>query len=162
MRSLAYVTTRAWWLSYVCDLLKDGVITKQEHDDMCDKCKCECTCKPKLDLTKPMQTRDGRPARYIGRLNQSANDEPLVFAVQVKSGREIAVTRLETGHYYRPGTSSISEHHNDIINVPEKKVRAVHYRNHQLTMHKGIALKFTCEITEDMAKELGYEYEPLR
>jgi hypothetical protein len=77
-----------------------------------------------LDLNKPLQTRDGRKARFLGRINHPSS--PLAFAI-TNSGfkqeyigtsgfkQEYIGTRGENGEL-----GFGSENSSNIINVPEK------------------------------------------
>lgn len=67
-----------------------------------------------LNLDKPMQTRDGRDVRYLGRLEGDLTF-PLVFAVGSGRGYETNANRDENGLYIQ---GSATPH--DIVNVPER------------------------------------------
>lgn len=69
-----------------------------------------------LDLTKPVQTRDGRPVRYLGTLE--GRIRPLIFAVPMKGKGEFGVTRYPDGQVRR-----YSKGDGDIINTPERTSR---------------------------------------
>lgn len=70
-----------------------------------------------LDLTKPVQTRDGRPVRILCTDRKSTlMDKPVVGLVTNKSGSEILDFWSLTG---AKGTSIACE--GDLVNVPERK-----------------------------------------
>lgn len=62
-----------------------------------------------LDLTKPIQQRNGREAVYLGKETRH-----LVFALREANGKWIVQGKLENGQGYRT-----YEHYRDIINKPE-------------------------------------------
>lgn len=73
-----------------------------------------------FDPTKPVQTRDGRPARIIctdSKCNYSGVPQPIVAEVQVHNSSEFTLTtHNETGHLWpdcRPSG-------NDLVNIPVK------------------------------------------
>lgn len=67
---------------------------------------------PALDLTKPVQTRDGRPARVIATDRKATRS--LVVLIDDGSGVERAVTRHADGRY-----SQHRDGNGDLVNVPE-------------------------------------------
>lgn len=71
----------------------------------------------KLDLHKPVQTRDGRPVRLI--CTNKKGDFPLVGLVLKNNGDEEVITFSNNGLYYENGPECIS----DLVNVPERKER---------------------------------------
>ena len=71
----------------------------------------------KLDLTKPVQTRDGRPVRILCMDRKSKY--PIVGLVLKKDGSETTESWLADGGYHYP--ACIGE--NDLINVPPKPVK---------------------------------------
>ena len=71
-----------------------------------------------LDLTKPMQTRDGYPARYVGRSDNAHPDRPLIFEYKKPSGKYGMDLFYPNGK--RWDLSMDCEL--DIINVPEFKL----------------------------------------
>jgi hypothetical protein len=70
----------------------------------------------KLDLSKPIQTRDGRRARILA--NDLKGTRPLVAAISTSdsSPNEGVYTYLEDGRYL-----TSDPHHFDLVNVPVKK-----------------------------------------
>lgn len=73
-----------------------------------------------LDLTKPVQTRDGRAVRILA-TDVADSDYPIVAATQYEPEDEIVETFTREGHLLlRPGVDTTSG--NDLINVPEKRV----------------------------------------
>ncbi|MDE2105110.1 MAG: hypothetical protein KGL39_48170 [Patescibacteria group bacterium] len=75
-----------------------------------------------LDLTKPMQTRDGRKARLLA--SDLKSQFQLVFVITDKDGNEHVGERYADGRY-----SSGYDRPHDIINVPEPPKVHVEYRN---------------------------------
>lgn len=69
-----------------------------------------------LDLTKPMQTRDGRKVRLLA--SDLAGKFPLVVAVARPDGSELLAVRCKNGGVY-----SGRQNEGDIINVPAKVIR---------------------------------------
>jgi len=71
-----------------------------------------------LDLTKPLQTRDGRPAKFLHKLD-TPNQYPVTCVVN------FGIKMMEfTGHFTELGehnAGSVSKY--DLINVPVKHVR---------------------------------------
>lgn len=85
---------------------------------MCNICKCACTCEPKVDWSKPIQTRAGKPARVVCNNKCSpGNRRSRVVLVMDKDGTEYCVMPLDNGRMQVD-----QEIHNDVINVPPKKV----------------------------------------
>lgn len=71
-----------------------------------------------LDLTKPVQTRDGQPVRIICTDRQNSEDFVVVGLVQTMFGEEATQTwRLDGSFSLRKS----SEHSFDLINVPVKR-----------------------------------------
>lgn len=80
-----------------------------------------------FDPTKPVQTRDGHPARIIctdreGPQNNLKNNLnwPIIALVRKRSGCEMAVSYDASG---RIGGSQVREHRFDLVNVPERVSR---------------------------------------
>ena len=71
-----------------------------------------------LDLTKPIQTRDGRPAKFLHKLDNPKAPFP-VIAVTGPKGEEVQSSFTESGTY----CASQNENCNDLINVPVKHIR---------------------------------------
>jgi hypothetical protein len=73
------------------------------------------TSPPKLDLTKPVTTRDGRAVRILC-TDRKADDWTVVGLVTEVDGKETLYTFLSDGKYSKAGTSRA-----DLIN-PKKKL----------------------------------------
>jgi hypothetical protein len=71
-----------------------------------------------VDWTRPIQTRDGRKARYMGRM-ECKGDCILVAVRNSDSSEEYATTRAESGAYM---SDQKKENAGDIINSPPPKV----------------------------------------
>lgn len=89
---------------------------------MCDKCKCSCTCEvqkpfPTVDWQKPIQTRSGDKARFIGTCK--AIHRPHIVAVSNLAGTEESI--------YQVNDCGTGEGGYQIVNVPEKMVRPIRY-----------------------------------
>lgn len=70
----------------------------------------------KLDLNKPVQTRDGRPVRII--CTDKKGDYPLVALIpQTNTSNEEVCTYSLDGYYYKNEAQCDS----DLVNVPEQK-----------------------------------------
>lgn len=69
-----------------------------------------------LDLTKPVQTRDGRTARIICTDAKTSSGFPIIALVADASGNEFLVSHTSDGYY----NSSKDKHNNNLINIPEK------------------------------------------
>lgn len=85
-----------------------------------------------LDLTKPVQTRDGRKARIIATDRKSAN--PVVALVELVTERgecEMTCSYTLDGSYYTSGTVTKS----DLVNVPEEKVWFYNVYEHRSPMY---------------------------
>lgn len=72
----------------------------------------------KLDLTKPVQTRDGRPARILATDVRHAI-YPVVAVVTHPDGGEAIIVATREGHYF---SDYSHPSHLDLMNVPETKV----------------------------------------
>lgn len=70
-----------------------------------------------LDLSKPVQTRDGRKARIIA--TDLAGNQPLAVAVTDPSGNEWLSCFSLDGAYYVHKTSLAPE---DLVNAPDVKI----------------------------------------
>lgn len=77
-----------------------------------------------LDWDKPIQTRDGRPARLIAKDRKHSN-YPYVVLVDVGGNSEAIFTYTKEGFYGSTGGVTI----NDIINAPPKPVKITRYVN---------------------------------
>lgn len=78
-----------------------------------------------IDLTKPVQTRDGRPVEIL-RLNRVHPSYPVVALVTQPDGRQDTATYTAQGDTYTAQgdtyINSASPHPNDLVNVPPKVV----------------------------------------
>lgn len=70
-----------------------------------------------FDPTKPVQTRDGRPARVLGTDLETVSGETIVAAIKSFNGDAIS-TFFANGRLLSEG-----EHRSDLVNIPEKHVR---------------------------------------
>jgi hypothetical protein len=69
-----------------------------------------------LDLTKPLQTRDGRKARIIcENLKREYSDKLIVAGIENLLGFESVETYYCNGRYYNHG----GESPRDLVNIPE-------------------------------------------
>lgn len=92
-----------------------------------------------IDVTKPVQTRDGRPARIVS--EAGTNKYPLIALVTQDDGRETPAVRTPEGKVYEfPGN-----HQGDLINIPEETAE---FRNVYL---KGFH-------SEDVFAEISHAY----
>ena len=90
----------------------------------CQEPKAASTAAPAskpLDLTKPVQTRDGRPVRIL--CTDRKHFEGSVVALVLMDGKEMVRSYNLDGRYLMSSPSDI-----DLINVPPK-VRSEVYRN---------------------------------
>jgi len=69
----------------------------------------------KFDPTKPVQTRDGRPARVI--CADARGGWPIIALVEVSEGCEETSVHREDGSY----NSADPQSRRDLINIPEKR-----------------------------------------
>jgi hypothetical protein len=151
LRSRSYPSSyelrlRAAWLEYEAN---ETLNLEEEKLIMSHKC-CKywamnCTCTSAVDWTKPIQTTDGQPARLLAQDVNGIN------------GRSIAVAYKPRGDTYeqlllvRPdGVYTSNSNRARIVNVPKKKVQATF-------IYHGY--KFTCEMYEQEARDMGIEYE---
>lgn len=72
-----------------------------------------------FDYTKPARTKEGREARFIGKIENKTY--PLVFAVKDFDGIEVADTYTLDGGYNHTGIKTCD----DLENIPEKHVRYI-------------------------------------
>lgn len=70
----------------------------------------------KLDITKPVQTRDGRPVRIL--CTDKKGNYPVVGLVTNNDGSETVNSYRHDGVYYSAGVSDA-----DLVNAPERKER---------------------------------------
>lgn len=106
-----------------------------------------------IDLTKPIQTRDGRPARIVS--EAGTKRYPLLALVTREDGTEYPTSRTKEGRVYEfPGN-----HPGDLINIPEE---AAEYRNvylkgfHREAVSAEISHAHT---NSDRAREALYEVD---
>lgn len=85
---------------------------------------CDCQEPKAVDLTKPVQTRDGRPVEIL-RFNRVHPSYPVVALITQPDGRQDTATYTAQGNTY---VSSHSRHPNDLVNVKPKVMSEV-YRN---------------------------------
>lgn len=78
----------------------------------------------KLDLTKPVKTRDGREARII--CTDRVGDNNIIALVKDEDGGEYAISCDETGKRWLSG-----ECKEDLVNIPEKKVGWINIYSHR-------------------------------
>jgi len=70
-----------------------------------------------LDLTKPIQTRDGRPAKFLHKLDTSS---PFCLVCILNSG----IPKSEyANHFNDQGVAGMFPHNDSLVNVPVKHVR---------------------------------------
>jgi hypothetical protein len=69
-----------------------------------------------FDPTKPVQTRDGRPARILC-TDRASPLYPIVALVRTEKGGEVSHYVTETGQSWRDEQESGS----DLVNIPEKR-----------------------------------------
>lgn len=74
-----------------------------------------------LDITKPVQTRDGKPARIVS--TKLGKTYPLGAIITYSNGDEVFNTYEIGGMQHANGVHSV----NDLINVPEKFIRWVNF-----------------------------------
>lgn len=72
----------------------------------------------KLDLTKPVQTRDGRTVRIL--CTDRKGEYPVVGLIILSNGQEISGSWNTCGRF---NSLSDDEHDIDLINVPPKPVK---------------------------------------
>lgn len=70
-----------------------------------------------LDITKPVQTRDGKPARIV--CTDMKGTFPVVALVTQKSGNEVVNSYDSNGVYHTFSGKS----DNDLVNIPERVER---------------------------------------
>lgn len=85
-----------------------------------------------IDLTKPVQTRDGRPARIIC-TDRKVPSFPVGALVTESDGLEIFRAYKENGR--APGCPPGGWDDLDLVNVPEEKVRYVNVYTSGTSMH---------------------------
>jgi hypothetical protein len=80
-----------------------------------------------LDLTKPLTTRDGRPARIVA-TDAKRKDYPLVALVTSEEDREVVYNYTVDGRFI--STRPKGDPHNaDLINPPPPPVRKTRFLN---------------------------------
>ena len=75
----------------------------------------------KLDLNKPLATRDGQSAKFLQRIN--APTHPLLFLITRKNGTQEAISYTEDGVWMEGNATGL-----DLVNVPQT-VEVVAYAN---------------------------------
>ena len=81
-----------------------------------------------FDPTKPVRTRDGRPARIV--CTDRAGAKSLVSMVMEPDGYELIFT-----HYADGAAECGGESDYDLINIPERHVRWVNVYQGQVTLY---------------------------
>lgn len=76
--------------------------------------------KASVDLTKPVQTRDGRPVRILC-TDKKGSDYPIIALVENSPGREVTASFTMGG---KLNMNDLGPSHNDLVNVPAKVVSA--------------------------------------
>lgn len=71
----------------------------------------------KLDITKPVRTRDGRPVRVL--CTDKKGNFPIVALITDGNEKETVCTYNTEGHYYSSGGVCDA----DLVNVPERVER---------------------------------------
>lgn len=83
-----------------------------------------------LDITKPVQTRDGKPARIVS--TKLGDTYPLGVIATYPDGKEVFYTCVINGKYNAISSYSVL----DLINVPEKRAVWLNiYENNFVIMH---------------------------
>ncbi len=72
-----------------------------------------------FDPAKPVQTRDGRPARIVCTDTKSGN--PILALVTLKDGQEVPMQFSTNGQTYKREEGAF-----DLINIPETRTLYVH------------------------------------
>lgn len=114
------------------------------------------------DLTKPVQTRDGRMARVLatdllgadsGGPGYEGSYDTVVVAVTQENGRETVYTYQPNGRYWT-GSSDIDL---DLVNVPEKDERFVNvYRTEKGSTSLGAAHKSPQSADDALMGSVGF------
>lgn len=105
-----------------------------------------------LDLTQPMQTREGGEVKFVGELSFADDERHLIFEFKSKLNLWTFATFTKNGKYYREGRSDF-----DIINIPQppveikvdhfywtknmEVVKIVYPRNHPSYKWHGMCIK---------------------
>jgi hypothetical protein len=89
---------------------------------MCKDCGCgsACTKEKPFDPTKPVQTRNGKPARIICTDAKNVVGRPIVALITNNLGHEETVLRNTDG-------TSVVGPQFDLVNVPERTEKFVNY-----------------------------------
>lgn len=132
-----------------------------------------------IDWTKPIQTRDGRKARLLATDFKCRDGSPYAVLITHYDSSGEAFYRFRENGIYWTGEGD----YNDIINVPEKRVRAKIYLVQRKDRGLGKPsiqaygvrqtigpsrfdylpqLEFYCEMLETDAIERGLEYEEIK
>ena len=102
--------------------------------------------KKELDLTKPMQTRDGRKVELL--TDNLSGDYPLVGLVTEADGSRLLIKVTREGRFSAFWTD---DHPSDIINVTTRHVRYVNFDD------DGSAFSFTSRHLADQAAKIADE-----
>lgn len=108
-----------------------------------------------LDLNKPVQTRDGRPARILA--TDAKGRYPIVALITMESGREEAVRLTEYGSVFYE-----EDHHLDLVNVSEKRVMYINvFKSGYRSTHYSAenAENFATGIEQQLIARVRIEYE---
>lgn len=106
----------------------------------------------KLDTTRPVQTRDGRPARILCTDFMSIANAPLVVAIAEAGGEHLALA-TENGR-----RSQHEECPADILNVPEKVTLWVNIHRADNTLIPGNVLYPNEDTAKEAAGWSSYSY----
>lgn len=114
-----------------------------------------------FDPTKPVQTRDGRPARIIC-TDRNHIDGPIVALITAQTrgheGEELIQSFYENG-YYRP--YPFSPHSIDLVNIPERTEKFLKVYSGETfgRMHKSLEAAKACEKIREPDGYLKLIYE---
>lgn len=107
-----------------------------------------------LDLTKPVQTRDGRPARII--CTDRKSDHYPILALLMEDGTEYTTSFTVDGECYQNG----GENRTDLVNVPPKRTSRFYnaYENGDCFQHKSLdSAKFHADYAANATIECVFE-----
>lgn len=109
-----------------------------------------------VDWTKPIQTRDGRPARVLCTDLKSPNELRVVIAVLLTDGkREDVWYRPPCGKFYGMNKESPT----DIINVPEKRTVYINiYSPNDMVLHTTKEAAEQCLVKDLCIARVKVEY----
>lgn len=104
----------------------------------------------KLDLTKPVQTRDGRPVRIL--CTDAGKIKPVVGLIKTPTG-DMVFSWSPSGRRY---TIVKTGHRTDLINVPEKPKEVV--ANLAMTKEGHLFLARKCDTFETLFARTGKKF----